>query len=393
MHLGHLCARSLCIAVLVAILPSASLGIVGSVDGTSDFTDPSSNWYGMSMEGIAQARSGSAVAIGNRWFLSVRHFSLGVGNTMTLEDGTTVTVAEVNNLSVDGVGVDLRLIRVEEELDFWYDLYDGTASTGTDVVLAGTGYEGTTYSKGQFVYSTATGRDWRWGTNEITQYRSVTSGVYRSDCFQMNFNHNATEYEAGIGSGDSGSGVFAKDSDTGEWQLVGLNAYAGRRLYTYDTIYAVSLASYADWINGIMPSGDLDDNGVVDVADVDLLSAMILDVEGQPTPSGCDLFDMNADGIISQADKDYLIHTFLGTEFGDANLDSKVNMQDLATFEYGTTDASWANGDYDGDRIVTILDLGMLGENYGFDGSASIPEPATIGLLAAGTIALIRRKR
>lgn len=91
------------------------------------------------------------------------------------------------------------------------------------------------------------------------------------------------------------------------------------------------------------------------------------------------------------------------TASGDANMDGKVNIQDLSVLggSYGTTTgATWAMGDSNYDGAVNIQDLSVLGGNYGadialdsFGGTAVVPEPATIGLLAIGGLALIRRKR
>jgi hypothetical protein len=390
MRLGFVASRILCVAVLIAALPTVSLAVVGGTDDYADFTDPSSDWYGMSMEGIARAGSGSAVAIGNRWFLTARHFSVNPGSTMTLEDGTVLNVTNTYTTSVNGISPDLKLVRVAEEVDFWYDVAGETVSAGTDVILAGTGYDGTA-AGGQFTYSSSTGRDWRWGTNEVSLYKAITSSPYRSDCFQMTYRQNDTEYEAGIGLGDSGSGVFAQNPDTGDWELLGLNAYAAKRLYTYDTIYGISLPSYTDWIETLVPTGDLDGNDVLDAADIDLLFATVNEFEGE-TPSGYELFDVNSDGLLDKADEDFMIRTLLGTEYGDADLDGLVDMSDLNRLcaSYGRPDRTWSTGDFTGDGQVSLIDLTRLSRAYGFD--ASVPEPTTMVLLGLGGLAILKKR-
>ena len=49
---------------------------------------------------------------------------------------------------------------------------------------------------------------------------------------------------------------------------------------------------------------------------------------------------------------------------------------------------TWANGDFNGDGLVTFKDYVILEANFG---KSSVPELATMGLLVLGGLALIRR--
>jgi len=83
---------------------------------------------------------------------------------------------------------------------------------------------------------------------------------------------------------------------------------------------------------------------------------------------------------------------------GDANWDGIVDAADYITLKrnFGmATGARYKDGDFDGDHDVDWNDLQTLMGNFGARGVGSAPaapEPATLGLLALGGLALIRRR-
>jgi hypothetical protein len=80
---------------------------------------------------------------------------------------------------------------------------------------------------------------------------------------------------------------------------------------------------------------------------------------------------------------------------GDFNCDNEVNLLDLTTLgeNYNTSgldpETSYLLGDTNQDGEVNLLDLTTLGENYN---TIVVPEPATLGLLALGSLLAIRRR-
>ncbi len=87
---------------------------------------------------------------------------------------------------------------------------------------------------------------------------------------------------------------------------------------------------------------------------------------------------------------------------GDANLDGKVGLSDLAALadHYGRQGGvSWGRGDFNGDDVVGLLDLVILADNYGAYtqpvAPPGVPEPATCVVLSVGGAAalLLRGRR
>ena len=87
---------------------------------------------------------------------------------------------------------------------------------------------------------------------------------------------------------------------------------------------------------------------------------------------------------------------------GDANLDGKVDVNDLTVVlsHFGKSGMSWSTGDFNGDGRVNVNDLTILLSNFGQTfgapsggNLAAVPEPSTLALLAAiGLLACARRR-
>jgi hypothetical protein len=142
---------------------------------------------------------------------------------------------------------------------------------------------------------------------------------------------------------------------------------------------------------------DYDDDGDVDGDDFDFLAGVAL---AGPVDRH---YDLNHDDVMDGSDLTYMVENCMrwsrdgmsgwGTGLADFNLDGKVGLLDLAVLgdSYGQP-AGWANGDANGDGVVGLLDLALLGDHYNFD-AASIPEPASMLLLATGVAVVLKRRR
>lgn len=116
--------------------------------------------------------------------------------------------------------------------------------------------------------------------------------------------------------------------------------------------------------------GDLNSDGAVSAADIDLLTAAI---RAGTAGVACDI---NADGAVTAADLTELLTKHLATRPGDANLDGRVDGLDFLAWQagYPNTDGTctWAAGDFDGDGNNTGDDFLAWQANYTYQRPASL---------------------
>ncbi|MHC4985159.1 MAG: aryl-sulfate sulfotransferase [Planctomycetota bacterium] len=140
---------------------------------------------------------------------------------------------------------------------------------------------------------------------------------------------------------------------------------------------------------------DFDDDGDADADDIDLVCDNL----------GDSAYDRDGDGDADEDDMIFVIENLIqlqdgsgrvGTKRGDFNLDGLVNATDLAIMgaNFGGSGLGYADGNANCDDVLNATDLAILSANFGFEAPASpIPEPATVGLLALGGLALLRRRK
>jgi glycosidase len=121
--------------------------------------------------------------------------------------------------------------------------------------------------------------------------------------------------------------------------------------------------------------------------------------------------DLNVDGIVNQLDVNTLVRQILWSEFGDFNLDRKIDAVDLGILasNWGQSNRGYASADANGDGLVDAVDLGLLSTYWGFGvasqqqqsiysaaytlGFSAVPEPVAVGLFGMGIVALGQRQR
>ncbi len=212
--------------------------------------------------------------------------------------------------------------------------------------------------------------------------------------------------EEGIGhlfahSDDSAIGYYQ-----GQTAYPGINATGGGGYFegVVDEVALYNVALSADRIKaqydaatgggGIL--GDFNNDGELNVADIELLSQEVRD---QTNDSG---FDVNGDQLVNGEDRRIWVRQLKNTWFGDANFDGEFNSSDFVTvFSAGLYEsnqpADWSQGDWNGDGEFSSSDFvaafGDGGYELGQRPPAAVPEPSAIALLACGLTLFARRGR
>lgn len=156
--------------------------------------------------------------------------------------------------------------------------------------------------------------------------------------------------------------------------------FAGRIMGSY-----IGVDAYEYAISHFGDSADFDGNGVVDVADIDLLGIEV--ATGTNTP----IFDLTGDGLVTDADLvEFLTQT--NRLRGDANLDGEVVFDDFLVLaeNFGNADRKWSEGDFVPDGEVTFDDFLAFSANFGRLATASpVPEPSTHAIAVLASLMLL----
>lgn len=107
--------------------------------------------------------------------------------------------------------------------------------------------------------------------------------------------------------------------------------------------------------------GDFDNDGSVDVEDLELLQAAV-------AAANVDLiYDLDGDGGVSSGDIEWMVNDVLNLLPGDADLNGTVEFPDFLALSgnFGKRDVFWRGGDFDGDNEVSFTDFLQLSRNFG----------------------------
>ncbi|MCA9212107.1 MAG: hypothetical protein KDB27_03505, partial [Planctomycetales bacterium] len=148
-----------------------------------------------------------------------------------------------------------------------------------------------------------------------------------------------------------------------------------------------------------IPVGDINEDEVVDVMDIDDFAADLR--TGQPLPASADL---NGDGNVTFDDRVFLVRNVLNTFLGDANLDGEFNSSDLSLvfqaseyFDEKVGNSVWATGDWNGDGEFTSGDLVAAFKENSYEAGPrpplTVPEPVAFAPFVAFALLLTGYRR
>ena len=143
--------------------------------------------------------------------------------------------------------------------------------------------------------------------------------------------------------------------------------------------------------------GDYNQDGDLNAADLDLLAAAMA---SGAHPAN---FDLTSDGLVNYDDRLKWVKELKGTSIGDADLNGSFGTGDLVTIFQGgkfesAENATWREGDFNGDLRFGTGDLVAAFQDGGFDPNANVepvPEPTggTLLVICAVSAMAIARKR
>lgn len=143
--------------------------------------------------------------------------------------------------------------------------------------------------------------------------------------------------------------------------------------------FALRISKFRDFILDatgnaalFIPDGDFDHDGLLTPNDIDMLAANMNGLGYE------EKFDLDLDQIVGDEDHRIWVEDFVGTLFGDADLNKTVDFADfLALSSSFGTPGGWAEGDFDGNGAVAFADFLLLSSNFGETvmDLTSVPEP------------------
>lgn len=201
---------------------------------------------------------------------------------------------------------------------------------------------------------------------------------------------DVTNFEGVLYSLDTQFNAASDLNGDGRVNTVDLFALPGR----YASVMANN--AFVEAKNAIKRRGDFTGNYTTfaNVGDIDNLSANL----------GSTLWKYDLDssgGPANASDLRIMVYSILGTEFGDANVDGKINTVDFNSLagNFGlNSGAVWSQGNFNVDGKVDSTDFNVLLSHYGYSAplnasglGAIVPEPGSLTLVGLGW--LLRRRR
>lgn len=141
--------------------------------------------------------------------------------------------------------------------------------------------------------------------------------------------------------------------------------------------------------------GDFNQNGMLDIDDINLLT--VQSASGANDPA----FDLNGDAVVNGDDAKIWAKDLANTWVGDSNLDGEFNSGDFVVVFQGQKfeqdiEANWSEGDWNGDGRFNSGDFVAAFQDSGYEKGprpAAVPEPTYLTNLCGFILLILIRKR
>lgn len=270
--------KTLTTVCLFLLMAGVSPAIVVSDYSVATNAPAEFNW-----DYVYEFNKSSSVAVGSRWLLTAAHVADDQGNsTITVNGQTFSQIDEFYHSSAD-----LALVQLDQDLPGYYLIYGGDYPVNPrrnrlEAILIGFGVTGTVIDQYNYTFGSSGKGIERWGYNKIDGQVNFVGGTGKTNSgLSMYFDTADTSNEAGVGTGDSGGGVFVSDNSV--WKLSGIMTDVRTDL-SQDVIYAVDVQDYLEWINSI----------IIETNDLD----------GDSIPNGWEQQFGSVTGVVATADQD-----------------------------------------------------------------------------------------
>lgn len=209
----------LLLALSVAARPADAVMFASTADPTLNTTAPTGQYANSGWEHQGKWLNFLGTAIAPQFFITAEHVGGGIGQAFLYQGQNYITDA-----FYDDPETDLRIWHVTTPFPNFAPLYFGSEEVGKPLVVFGRGRE---RGAEVVVGSGLAGWQWgastgvqRWGTNDVTR---IENRARAGDLLAAEFDLDASKpVEAHLAVGDSGGGVFIRDTD-GVWRLAGIN--------------------------------------------------------------------------------------------------------------------------------------------------------------------------
>jgi hypothetical protein len=394
-------------AAVVAACGSASLAQAGTVF-SDNLTSSSSTVNGTSIPtggnttsyDIVSAKNSSADAI----------TSTGLGLTLPVSSGAIVEAQAIFTttpiiLTNVGDNIDLTVTfndKTGAPVATYFGLYNsGSTAPKTDLANGGLNSNLTNDATG--------GTQLYLGYNANVQNNTGTGSKIQSRPAQTGTTNTNQDL---VSAGASPNQSYVDPIQLGSSTAASSIPISTGNTYTEDFLITVTAAASADGTTPIQYSFASNLYSGTSATGTPLATTLGFDPSHSMTPSaplGYNSFDAFAFGYrennsVAQ-EMDYTSVTVSSNVFssqpllGDANGDGKVDIEDLdiVLANLGTTTSLRSNGNFDGAATIDLTDLNDVLNNLtpaptSVTATASAPEPASLSLLAMGTLLLTRRR-